>query len=202
MGAAEGRLSRGIAAAAGGTLVLALLGLLALLALLGCTGSASSGGVRSSTGSPSTGMAGEAAAAYVDYVRAASVAERHPPRLGDPVDPAADYTRFSFNPVRGQEAQYLSYLVDNHLALRGTPPAAHPAVVSLRIHDEPYPTVVLTDCLATPADWRRYDVRTGALVPVPQDTLPTQPTRIEVVYLQGHWGVRTIEPVPGQTCSG
>lgn len=181
----------------------ALLPILVLTALGGCRGGGPQESVASpATGStPSSGMAAEAADAYVRYVQAAGNAERRPPRLGDVIDPAADYTRHSFNPVRGQEALYLSYLVTNHLALRGTAPTPHPVVVSVRFRGDPYPTAILTDCLSTPPDWRRYDVRTGTPVPDPDATVPTQPTRIEVVYLQGHWGVRTIEPVPGRICA-
>jgi hypothetical protein len=168
--------------------------------LAGCSGG--SGSATSASGSTPSGVEADAVNAYVSYVQAADNAERHPPRLGDLIDPAADYTRYSFNPVRGQEAEFISYLVTNHQALRGTAPVPHPAVVSVRRRGEPYLTVTLTDCLHTPADWQRYDLRTGATVPDPNATVTTQRTKIEVVYLQGRWGVRTIDPVPGRPCPG
>lgn len=140
--------------------------------------------------------------AYMRFTSASYAAEQRPRKVGAPVDPATDFTKYSFDPARGQETSYVFYLTQNGWARRGTPPSPHPAVASLNLTAKPYPTVVLTDCVSPPPTWEQYDVKTGKTVPDPYATVKPTTTSIQVIYYKNHWGVYKIDHVQGKPCVG
>lgn len=140
--------------------------------------------------------------AYLSFGSTADKAQRKPRRLGEPIDPAADFTQYSFDPVMTQEATYVLRLAQNGWAVRGTAPSRHPQVESVNLTAEPYPTVTLHDCVLAPADWQEYDVKTGKPVPNPYATRQPLTTQIQVIQYQGHWGVYKMDNLEGQPCNG
>lgn len=139
--------------------------------------------------------------AYMRFTSASYKAEVKPRKLGARVDPAADFGKYSFDPVRGQEASYVFYLTQKGWARRGTPPSPHPAVASLNLTAKPYPMVMLTDCVSQPPTWEQYDVKTGKTVPDPYATVKPLTTSIQVIYYEKHWGVYKIDHVQGKPCA-
>jgi hypothetical protein len=131
-------------------------------------------------------------------------AELKPPKLGEPVAPTADFSKYSFDPVQAEAEQYVSYLSQSGLARRGTPPASHPVVVSVDQAAKPYPTVVLLECAPpyAPASWELYDVKTGKAVPDPNATRKPLTPQIQVIYYKGDWGVYKIDNLEGAPCAG
>jgi hypothetical protein len=142
--------------------------------------------------------------AYRNYVTALAEALRSPRKLGQDYVPAADFTKFSFDPVRGQADVSIVSLGAQGELFKGDPGRPRVSVVALEPDAKPYPTVVLTDCPTPTPTWRIYDAKTGKAVTM---TLPrgTQPapylSRIDVIYYQGHWGVSKIDADTSRTCT-
>ena len=142
--------------------------------------------------------------AYLNFTAAVNNAERKPRKLGQAIDPAADYAKYSFDPARQQEDSYFLYLAQKGLVRRGTPPTPHPQVATVNLGAKPYPTVVLTNCASPSPGWEQtyYDVKTGKAVPDPYATQSRLTLSIQVIYFEKHWGVYKIDRVAGQPCAG
>ncbi|HET9656569.1 MAG TPA: hypothetical protein VFP72_14525 [Kineosporiaceae bacterium] len=142
--------------------------------------------------------------AYLKFTEAVNTAERKPRQLGQAIDPAADYGKYSFDPVRGQENAYFLYLWKQGWVRRGTPPTPHPQVVRTDLAAKPYPTVVLTNCSSPSPDWENnyYDVKSGQAVPDPYATRTPLTTNVQVIYYEDHWGVYKIDHLTDQPCAG
>ena len=143
--------------------------------------------------------------AYMNYVTAIAEALRKPFKLGaQNYLPAADFTKFAFDPVRGQANASVVSLSEQGLLYKGDPGHPRVRVDAVEPDAKPYPTVVLKDCPTPTPTWQIYDAKTGKQMPM---TLPpgTKPTpylsTVEVIYYQGHWGVSKIDADTSRTCT-
>ena len=161
----------------------------------------------SATSSPTPAIdpkAQSAVTAYLNFVTALADASRNPRKLGQSFLPAADFTRFSFDPVRGQANASIVSLSEQGQLFKGDPGRPRVSVEAIEPDAKPYPTVVLKDCPTPTPTWRMYDARTGKQLTM---TLPpgTQPTpylsTVEVIYYQGRWGVSKIAADTSRTCT-
>lgn len=154
------------------------------------------------TGPSADSHAKSAMAAYLAFTKANQVALQHPPTAGNSYPKHGDFTRYSFDPLRGKEAGYILELAHDGVAWRGTPPTPRVTVVSEDLHAAPYPTVVLADCPTAPSTWTLYYVKSGQAIPARPAGAPL-PHRImvKVIYHQGHWGVMNTMPDTTRTCS-
>lgn len=145
-----------------------------------------------------------AVSAFLSFVAARAEALRNPRKLGQSFSPAADFTKFAFDPVRGQTNASVVSLSEQGQLFKGDPGRPRVHVDAIELDAKPYPTVVLKDCPTPTPTWRIYDATTGKAMTM---TLPpgTQPTpylsTIEVIYYQGHWGVRKIDADTSRTCT-
>jgi hypothetical protein len=142
--------------------------------------------------------------AYMNYVTALNVALESPRKLGQSFTPAADFTKFAFDPARGQANAFIVSLSEQGQLFKGDPGRPRVSVDAIELDAKPYPTVVLKDCPTPTPTWRIYDAKTGKQMTM---TLPpgTQPTpylsTVEVIYYQGHWGVSKIDADTSRTCT-
>jgi hypothetical protein len=138
------------------------------------------------------------------FVKARAEALRSPRKLGQSSLPVADFTRFAFDPARGQEDAFIVSLGEQGELFKGDPGHPRVSVDAIEPDAKPYPTVVLKDCPTPTPTWRMYDARTGKQMTM---TLPpgTQPTpylsTVEVIYYQGRWGVSKIDADTSRTCT-
>jgi hypothetical protein len=142
--------------------------------------------------------------AYLHFVAARAVALRSPRKLGENYLPAADFTRFSFDPARGQANASIVSLGEQGLLFKGDPGRPRVKVAAIESDAKPYPTVVLKDCPTPTPTWRIYDAKTGKDVtqPLPTGTQPTPYlSTVEVIYYQGRWGVSKIVADSSRTCT-
>jgi hypothetical protein len=142
--------------------------------------------------------------AYINFVTARDEALRNPPKLGQNYLPAADFTKFAFDPVRGQANSSIVSLGEQGLLYKGDPGRPRVRVDAIEPDAKPYPTVVLKDCPTPTPTWRIYDAKTGkdmTLSP-PSGTKPTPYlSTVEVIYYQGRWGVSKIDADTSRTCT-
>jgi hypothetical protein len=145
-----------------------------------------------------------AVTAYMNYVTARAEALRNPRKLGQNFTPAADFTRFAFDPVRGQTNASIVSLSEQGQVFKGDPGRPRVRVDAIEPDAKPYPTVVLKDCPTPTPTWRIYDAKTGKemTMTLPPGTPPTPYlSTVEVIYYQGHWGVSKIDADTSRTCT-
>ncbi len=152
--------------------------------------------------SPIDPRAQPAVDAYLALDAASWVATTKPVNLGQSLSPDADYTKYSFDPIRAQFAAYVANLAQQKQAFRGQPPQPRVSVKSMALDAAPYPTVRLFNCPTLAPTWQLYEVTTGKQVPLIPPKVPG-PHRVtaEVIFYQGHWGVRTVSTDLATTCS-
>jgi hypothetical protein len=142
--------------------------------------------------------------AYMNFVAARAEALKSPRKLGSNYLPKEDFTRFSFDPVRGQANTSIVSLSEQGLLFKGDPGHPRVNVAAYEPDAKPYPMVVLKDCPTPTPTWRIYDAKTGKDVTLPLPT-GTQPTpylsTVEVIYFQGRWGVSKIDADTSRTCT-
>jgi hypothetical protein len=146
-----------------------------------------------------------AVTAYMNFVAARGEAMRNPRKLGG-ADylPAADFTKFAFDPARGQANAFIVSLSEQGQLFKGDPGRPRVSVDAIELDAKPYPTVVLKDCPTPTPMWRIYDARTGKdmTLPPPPGTKPTPYlSTVQVIYYQGHWGVSKIDADTSRTCT-
>jgi len=145
-----------------------------------------------------------AVSAFLSFVAARAEALRNPPKLGQGYLPAADITRFAFDPARGEANASVVSLGEQGLLFKGDPGRPRVSVAAIEPDAKPYPTVVLKDCPTPTPTWRIYDAKTGKdmTLPPPPGTKPTPYlSTVEVIYYQGHWGVTKIDADTSRTCT-
>jgi hypothetical protein len=115
---------------------------------------------------------------------------------------AADFTRYSFDPVQGEFEGALKKLSTVKGAARGTPPTSNLTVTSIDTDGAPWPTVTLWDCQTGQEDWQVVDTTTNRPLPALQALqAPAQSgTVVTVIFYQQRWGVNTIRTDPSRTC--
>lgn len=161
----------------------------------------------SATSSPASTIdpkARPAVTAFLNFVVARAEALRNPRKLGQPIPLAADFTKFAFDPVRGQANASIVSLSEQGLLFKGDPGRPRVSVAAIEIDAKPYPKVVLKDCPTPTPTWRIYDAKTGKdmTLPPPSGTQPTPYlSTVEVIFYQGRWGVSTIDADTSRTCT-
>jgi hypothetical protein len=142
--------------------------------------------------------------AYMNFVAARAEALKKPRKLGQNYLPAADFTKFSFDPVRGQANASIVSLGEQGQLFKGDPGRPRVKVAAVEPDAKPYPKVVLKDCPTPTPTWRIYDAKTGKDMtrPLPPGIQPTPYlSTVEVIYYQGRWGVSKIDADTSRTCS-
>jgi hypothetical protein len=145
-----------------------------------------------------------AVSAYMNFVAARAEALRNPPKFGQTYLPAADFTRFAFDPARSKANLSIVSLGEQGLLYKGDPGRPRVSGAALEIDAKPYPKVVLWDCPTPTPTWRIYDAKTGKdmTLPPPPGTQPTPYlSTVEVIYYQGRWGVSKIDADTSRTCT-
>ena len=139
--------------------------------------------------------------AYQAFSSAAFVAEQRPPGLGAPLPEGGDFTKYSFDPIKGDLLGYVTTLNRTHQAWRGTPPTPRISVLSTDLSATPYPTITLDDCPTPAPTWEQYDVSTGAVATTqPGAAPPPYLITAQVIYYENHWGVSKIAHDSSRTC--
>jgi hypothetical protein len=142
--------------------------------------------------------------AYMSFVAALAEASRNPRKLGG-ADylPAEDFTKFAFDPARGQANAFIVSLSEQGQLFKGDPGRPRVSVDAIEPDAKPYPTVVLKDCPTPTPTWRIHDAKTGKemTMTLPPGTKPTPYlSTVEVIYYQGRWGVSKIDADTSRTC--
>ena len=155
--------------------------------------------------SPTVPVAPEAqpaVAAYRAFNDAASAAALHPFGSGDKVPADADFTKFSFDPIKSQYRILIWGLADRGWEYRGTPPQTHADVKSIHLKANPYPTVTLTDCQSGTDKWLIHDAKTGAVQPQATGKVPPpNPSTVTMILYKKSWGVSKIDVDTSRTCT-
>jgi hypothetical protein len=156
-----------------------------------------------STPSPSSDpRAGPAVEGYKSFWTTANNASRAPLAAGEAYPPAADFTRFSFDPVQSQYTAFLASMAADGVRYRGNPPTPRVTVTKVELEAKPYPTVILHDCQSPAPDWRAYVTDTGELVPRPSTTIqPPYLVTAKMIFYRGHWGLQSTSTDSSRTCS-
>lgn len=142
--------------------------------------------------------------AYMNFVAARAEALRSPRKLGQNFLPGADFTKFSFDPVRGQANAFVVSLSEQGQLFKGDPGRPRVSVDAIEPDAKPFPKVVLKDCPTPTPMWRIYDTKTGKAMTMalPPGTHPTPYlSTVEVIYYQGRWGVWKIDADTSRTCT-
>jgi hypothetical protein len=141
---------------------------------------------------------------YEAFNRTIAEARRHPVAVGRQALPyEADFTRYSFDPVRAEYESAIAELSDKKWRYRGTEPKSDIKVTSIDPETSEGPTVTLSDCLRTvKPGWVVYDVLTDT--PVKDKavlTPPVQALSITVVFTRLRWGVQTVTKDTKRKCA-
>lgn len=140
--------------------------------------------------------------AFKDYLTATFNSQMKPRQLGEKYSPTADFTKYSFDPMLGQENAYIGYLAQQGQAFKGTPPKPRITVSAINLAAKPYPTVVLSNCPTPSPSWVAYQVGTGKAVPYTQPKVkPPYRSEVVVIYYQSHWGVQKTTVDSSKTCA-
>jgi hypothetical protein len=175
-----------------------------LVALAGCSGGSQpkdpgpSPTPTHTTPSPTSTIdprAQAAVAAYENFFRASDAAFMNPPQIGHALSAEQDFTRYSFDPVRGQYGSYAMNLAFKGYVWRGTPPQPRVSVTGVDLAAKPYPKVTLVDCPTVSPTWNEYVAKTSQqFLSSPNKVPPPYPITVEVILYKGHWGVTKSTP--------
>lgn len=148
-------------------------------------------------------LAKPAVDAYEAFVGAATEAEKNPVAGPDEYPPAADFSRYSFDPARTEYQVTITELSRARQQFRGTPPQSDVRVTSIAAGGPPWPTVVLSDCRTGRDGWQLFDTGSDAVVPVRNPSVPAPlGATVTLIYRDAHWGVTSIVPDENRTCPG
>jgi hypothetical protein len=144
-----------------------------------------------------------AVAAFNHYLTATFNSQMKPRHLGQAYQTAADFTKWAFDPMLGEENAYIGYLAAQGQAFRGTPPRPRLSVSQMSTTAKPYPTVVLSNCPTPSPSWVAYQVVTGKAIPYTQPKVkPPYRSEVVVIYHQRHWGVQKTTVDSSKTWGG
>jgi hypothetical protein len=140
--------------------------------------------------------------AFLKFDTAASNAKRTPWGLGEKHPADADFTKYSFDPIRHDYLLYILSLSQQGVEFRGTSDAPRVKVISTDLGAKPYATVILSNCPTPAPTWKEYVVQTGEEVPsVTKKAPPPYLATITVIYYENHWGVQKVTNDTSRTCS-
>lgn len=155
------------------------------------------------TTTPSIDSRAQAAVdAYEAFWEAGSHAEQRPVRLTDPRPPGADFTRYSWDPLRSEYATTIASLAEQGVAFRGIPPEARVKIESFDLDAQPHPTVVLKNCPTPAPGWHVVIVKSGEPVPETKPSVPPPyELTVKVIFYKGRWGAQSSTTDRSRTCS-
>ena len=185
---------------------------LGVLALAGCSNpqprdTTAPSSPTATTGSPAPSSsidprAQPAVDAYTAFAAASTNASRNPLPLGSTYPAAADYTRYSFDPIRAQTSAYLAGLAEQKVRFKGTPPAPRVRIQSIDLDAKPHPSVMLTDCQKPGSDWEEYDDAGHRVPDAPASASPPYLVTATMIYYKDHWGLQSTTADTSRTCTG
>jgi len=142
-----------------------------------------------------------AVAAYEAFSRTTIEALKKPLADSRGYPDAADFTRFSFDPVESEFEATMKLLSQANGQFRGTPPQSHLTVTSIDQDASPWPTVTLSDCKTGQDAWQAFSVGSNKRLPGLEPSIPSPyGATITVIYNQQRWGVNTITLDSSRTC--
>jgi hypothetical protein len=142
-----------------------------------------------------------AVSAYQNFLKAIAEAQQKPVAQSRNYPAAADFTRYSFDPVAGEFEAAVRGLSVAKQHYQGDPPQSHLKVVAIDQDASPLPMVTLSDCQTGVEKWQVFDTQTGKVVPHQEPRIPSPyGATITVVYNEQRWGVNTITMDPQRTC--
>jgi hypothetical protein len=141
---------------------------------------------------------------YLAFVRTTNYLQRHPaPAVNGRYPEAANFAKYSVDPIQAQYEAFVRNLVRSRHAFRGAEPKSDVTVRMIDLAASPYPVVTLADCQTDRANWRAYNTQTNAMNPQMTPAIPAPYWIIIVlVRIQQRWKVQTIKPDPAGTCAG
>jgi len=140
--------------------------------------------------------------AYEAFQKAAINAEREPVASGQDWPPGADFTKFSFDPIKTAYISYIWGLESQGVEFRGTPDTSHITVTKIDLQASSWPTVILKDC-QTGGDWEEYSIKSGKKIPLAENTDVPPPYLItaKMIFYKNHWGVHSTTADKTRTCT-
>jgi hypothetical protein len=143
-----------------------------------------------------------AVTAYESFQATAHQAQRHPVAQGQSWPTGADFTKYSFDPIRASYEAYIWSLRAEGVEFRGTPDTSHVSVKSINLGASPWPLVTLTDC-QTGGDWNAYVIKTGKKLSLAGNGSAPPPYLItaKIIYFDGHWGLQSNTADKTRTCT-
>jgi hypothetical protein len=140
--------------------------------------------------------------AYEAFQKAANNAQRKPVSSGEDWPAGADFTKFSFDPIKTAYVSYVWGLEAQGVEFRGTPDTPHITVAKINLKASPWPTVLLKDC-PTGGDWQEYSIKTGKRVPSAEDPDVPPPYWItaKMIFYKQHWGLHSTTVDKSRTCT-
>ena len=140
--------------------------------------------------------------AYQRYVTASHNAQRKPPAVGTAYPAGSDFTKYSYDPIRGKFVAYILSLAQSRVAFRGAPPVPRVSVTSINLGASPYPLVVISDCQTPAPTWQAYKLATGKTLPdAPAKAPPPHRLTVKIIKYKGRWGVYDITGDVSRTCT-
>jgi hypothetical protein len=143
----------------------------------------------------------EAVDSYKAFIDASNEAKRHPVADGDAWPSGADFTKYSFDPIKTQYEAYIWGLESQGVEFRGTPATPHIAVTRVDLRAKPWPTVTLKDC-PTGGHFDEYSIKTNKKIPDANgDIPPPYLITAKVIHYKNHWGVQSTSVDKSRTCT-
>lgn len=140
--------------------------------------------------------------AYLAFATAAVKAQASPQDFVDGKDPATDFRKVAFDPIRAEYTAYIMGLAREQAGFRGTPPQPRLKVRSVGLKAKPYPQVILLDCQTPAPTWEKYVIKTGKSVPAANGPVPPPyELTVTLIYLDGHWGPQKVTADRSRTCT-
>lgn len=141
--------------------------------------------------------------AFRKFSTATFNADRRPLPKGKAYPAKADFTLYSWDPLRAQVLASLIAAERFGIAYRGTPPTPRITAVDVRLDADPYPTVVLTNCDTPAPTWEAYDPATGKALPTTGSAVPPPyEAKVTLILFKGRWGAQSITADKSRTCTG
>jgi hypothetical protein len=139
---------------------------------------------------------------YEAFNRTLVEAQRHPVQPGRAYSSEADFSRYSFDPLRAEHESAISELSLARREYRGRPPTSQIIVTEIDLGAQIGPTVVLSDCRNGQKKWQEYEAASNKMVPADDEAVTAHGLTVRVIFYHQRWGVQTIEPDPSRACKG
>lgn len=140
--------------------------------------------------------------AFLKLRQASFNANRRPLPSDAKYPPEADFTRYSWDPLRTELISQFADAQRLGIVFRGTPPTPRVTAARVDLEADPYPTVVLTNCDTPAPSWQAFDRTSGQPLPTASASAPSPYlTTVTLILYQGRWGAKSIEADTSRTCT-